>query len=88
MYTVTYTNTDGNQMKLLLTDAEFERGLHRAQENASDTLFLRILNLESPSVRSLAMVIHVITEQSVGRCKRSCRTRTHQWLNVNLISLI
>ena len=37
MYTVTYTNTDGNQMKLLLTDAEFERGLHRAQENPSDT---------------------------------------------------
>ena len=36
MYTVTYTNTDGNQMKLLLTDAEFERGLHRAQENAGD----------------------------------------------------
>ena len=24
MYTVTYTNTDGNQMRLLLTDAEFE----------------------------------------------------------------
>ena len=36
MYTVTYTNTDGNVMKLLLTDAEFERGLHRAQENAGD----------------------------------------------------
>ena len=35
MYTVTYTN-DGNQMRLLLTDAEFERGLHRAQENAGD----------------------------------------------------
>ena len=36
MYTVTYTNNDGNQMRLLLTDAEFERGLHRAQENAGD----------------------------------------------------
>ena len=36
MYTVTYPNTDGNVMKLLLTDAEFERGLHRAQENAGD----------------------------------------------------
>ena len=36
MHTVTYTNTDGNVMKLLLTDAEFERGLHRAQENAGD----------------------------------------------------
>ena len=36
MYTVTYTNSDGNLMRLLLTDEEFERGLHRAQENAGD----------------------------------------------------
>ena len=36
MFTVTYTNKDGNTMKLLLTDEEFERGLHRAQENTGD----------------------------------------------------
>jgi hypothetical protein len=44
MYTVTYTNTDGNVMKLLLTDTEFERGLHRAQENAGDLNINQWLN--------------------------------------------
>ena len=50
MYTVTYTNTDGNVMKLLLTDAEFERGLHRAQENAGD---LNINNARSDRLREI-----------------------------------
>ena len=51
MYSVTYTNTDGNVMKLLLTDAEFERGLHRAQENAGD------LNINSSRSNKLREVI-------------------------------
>ena len=50
MYTVTYTNNDGNQMRLLLTDAEFERGLHRAQENAGD---LNINNARSDRLREI-----------------------------------
>ena len=36
MYTVSYTGQSGQVLKLLLTDAEFEAGLHRAQENAGD----------------------------------------------------
>ena len=51
MYTVTYTNTDGNVMKLLLTDAEFERGLHRAQENAGD------LNASDPRSDKLREIV-------------------------------
>ena len=51
MHTVTYTNTDGNVMKLLLTDAEFERGLHRAQENAGD------LSINSPTSNKLREIV-------------------------------
>ena len=51
MYTVTYTNTDGNVMKLLLTDAEFESGLHRAQENAGD------LNASDPRSDKLREIV-------------------------------
>ena len=36
MYTVSYTGQSGQVLKLLLTDAEFEAGLHRAQENSGD----------------------------------------------------
>ena len=37
MHTVTYHNKQtGDVLRLLLTDAEFQTGLHRAQENAGD----------------------------------------------------
>ena len=36
MHTVTYQTQTGDTLRLLLTDAEFEAGLHRAQENAGD----------------------------------------------------
>ena len=36
MHTVTYLTQSGDTLRLLLTDAEFEAGLHRAQENAGD----------------------------------------------------
>jgi hypothetical protein len=36
MHVVEHTDENGNVRKLLLTDAEYEASLHRAQENAGD----------------------------------------------------
>tara|TARA_R100001463_G_scaffold64383_1_gene117478 strand:- start:584 stop:769 length:186 start_codon:yes stop_codon:yes gene_type:complete len=36
MHTVEHTDDNGNVRKLLLTDAEYEASLHRAQENPGD----------------------------------------------------
>ena len=42
MHVVEHTDKNGNVRKLLLTDAEYEASLHRAQENAEDVTSQRL----------------------------------------------
>ena len=62
MHTVTYTNTDGNVMKLLLTfDAEFERGFFTVQRKCWRPQRVQTINKKSDIhfVNKLSvMVIH------------------------------
>ena len=41
MHVVEHTDENGNVRKLLLTDAEYEASLHRAQENAGRSMASR-----------------------------------------------